>query len=212
MSEIREKVDAELKTVKSICETIENAIKTQVDKGLDKVNTHELYEAVDIYKDLSEVKKNVIESCYKMQIMDAMESYDEGEEDEERRYYNRYRYANGRYAPKGKGSRRGYHMTPEIYRSYPDDWERDMDLSDGRMYYTETPHEWSRDYREGKSGMSRKSYMETKTMSKDKGETMKELEKYLSELSTDVTEMLKDASPEEKTMVRNKMQVLLQKV
>ena len=43
MSEIKEKVDSELKIVKSLCETMENAIKKQLDKGLDKVNTHEMY-------------------------------------------------------------------------------------------------------------------------------------------------------------------------
>ena len=78
MSEIKEKVEAELKTVKALCETMEQAIKTQVDRGLDKVNTHELYEAVDIYKDLSEVKKNIVETCYKMQIMEAMEESESG--------------------------------------------------------------------------------------------------------------------------------------
>ncbi|MCR5254617.1 MAG: hypothetical protein K6D96_01675 [Acetatifactor sp.] len=253
MSEIKEKVEAELKTVKALCETIENAIKNQVDRGLDKVDTHELYEAVDIYKDLSEVKKNVIESCYKMQVMEAMENYGEEEDEEERRYYNRNRYSNGRFAPKGRGTRRGYHMTPEIYRSYPDDWERDMDLFDGRMYYSEGGSQGGnqggsqdgssrgysegysegnrdgytrgysegqrsgrggnqRDYREGRSGQSRRSYMESKEMGKEKSEKMKELEKYTSELTEDVTEMLKDASAEEKALLRNKMQVLMQKV
>jgi hypothetical protein len=41
---------------------------------------------------------------------------------------------------------------------------------------------------------------------------MKELEDYMKELSTDVTEMISDASPEEKTMLKNKMQVLMQKI
>ena len=41
---------------------------------------------------------------------------------------------------------------------------------------------------------------------------MKELEDYMKELSTDVTEMIEGASPEEKTMLKNKMQVLMQKI
>lgn len=129
MSDIKEKVENELKTVKSLCETMENAIKTQIDKGLDKVDTHELYEAVDIYKDLGEVKKNIVETCYKMQIMEAMEEAGEDEEDGEQRYYNAYRYANGRYAPKGRGMRRGYTM-------YPMEYYRDMDRDYGKMYYS----------------------------------------------------------------------------
>ena len=278
MSEIKEKVEAELKTVKALCETMEQAIKTQVDRGLDKVNTHELYEAVDIYKDLSEVKKNIVETCAKMQIMEAMEEseygedYDEEGPIEERRFYNMNRYANGRFAPKGRGSRRGYRMTPAMYHKYPAEYYRDMDMEDGRMYYqggssgssigssggsggsrgysegySEGEREGQsrgyregqargyeqgnregysrgysegqrsgggsqRDSREGRSGQSRRSYMESKEMGKEKQEKMKELEKYMGELSSDVTEMISDASPEEKTMLKNKLQVLTQKI
>ena len=41
---------------------------------------------------------------------------------------------------------------------------------------------------------------------------MKELEKYMSELGTDITEMISDASNEEKTLLKNKLQVLAQKI
>ena len=40
----------------------------------------------------------------------------------------------------------------------------------------------------------------------------KELEAYLQELSTDVTEMIKDASPEEKARLRQKMTTLASKI
>ena len=69
-----------------------------------------------------------------------------------------------------------------------------------------------RDGREGRSGQSRRGYMEAKEMGKDKATKMKELEEYMKELSTDVTEMIGDASPEEKTMLKQKMQVLMQKI
>ena len=41
---------------------------------------------------------------------------------------------------------------------------------------------------------------------------MKELEDYMKELSSDVTEMIEGASPEEKTMLKQKMQVLMSKI
>ena len=41
---------------------------------------------------------------------------------------------------------------------------------------------------------------------------MKDLEMYLKELSEDVTQLLADATPEERSMVKNKMQVLTQKI
>jgi hypothetical protein len=37
---------------------------------------------------------------------------------------------------------------------------------------------------------------------KDKTHQMKELENYMQELSTDLTEMIEDASPEEKQMLQ----------
>lgn len=224
MSDIKEKVENELKTVKSLCETIEHAIKTQIDKGLDKVDTHELYEAVDIYKDLGEVKKNIIEGCYKMQIMEAMEKSEYGDDYDEngeldRRGYNAYRYANGRYAPKGRG-KRSY---------YPAEWYRDMDKWDGKMYYSEDSGNMSdsyddgyqrgyseaqrmnmRDAREGKSGMSRKAYMESKSM--DNTAKMKELERYMNDLSSDLTEVIAKATPDEKTMLKNKLSTLATKI
>lgn len=249
MSDIKEKVENELKTVKSLCETMENAIKTQIDKGLDKVDTHELYEAVDIYKDLGEVKKNIVETCYKMQIMEAMEKSEFGEDyDEngqiERRGYNAYRYADGRYAPKGRGMRRGY--------MYPAEYYRDMDKWDGKMYYSEQDNiahsvntgnatdnyqrgydEGNRDgyqrgYSEGQrsSGNSRsgsrydtarRNYEESKAMHntnnpEDKQHKVKMLEKYVNELSNDITSMMADATNEEKTMIKTKLATLANKI
>lgn len=120
MSDIKEKIESELKPIKSMCETMENAIKTQLDKGLDKVNTHEMYEAVDIYKDLSEVKKNIIDGCYKMQIMEAMEESQYGED----------------YDYRGRmGFNPRMRMMPE-YEPYDYmEQQRMFDMMDGRMGY-----------------------------------------------------------------------------
>lgn len=83
--------------------------------------------------------------------------------------------------------------------------------SSGSRGYSESGSQ-GRDSREGRSGQSRRSYMESKEMGKDKGEKMKSLEEYMKELSSDVTEMISDASAEEKAMLKNKMQVLMQKI
>lgn len=139
MSEIKEKLESEMKVAKALCETMEHAIKTQIDKGLDKVDTHELYEAVDIYKDLGEVKKNIAETCYYKQLMEAMEKSEYGEDyDEdgpiERRFYRGQPRSktSGRYMSRNDG-RRSY---PYMY--IPDtEWDRDMDRYTGnRMYYS----------------------------------------------------------------------------
>ena len=132
-----------------------------------------------------------------------------------------------------------YHMTPDMYHDWDNMTEaermRDLDRpSMNRMYYSGSGSSGQstggsgmsggnmggydgnrgdgRDSREGRSGSARRGYIETKEMGKDKQEKMKELENYMKELSSDVTEMISDASPEEKTMLKNKMQVLMTKI
>lgn len=69
-----------------------------------------------------------------------------------------------------------------------------------------------RDSREGRSGQSRRGYMESKEQGRDKQEKMKELERYTKELSEDVTDMISDSSPEEKSMLKQKLTALAQKI
>jgi hypothetical protein len=267
MSEIMEKVESELKVVKSMCETMENAIKNQLGKGLDKVNTHEMYEAVDIYKDLSEVKKNIVETCYKKQIMEAMEEYGEDKEEYEDdygevRFYNgqpRSR-TSGRYMRRGDGRRRRsyeeprYHMPLEVYYAYSPEHLRDMDRDRNIMYYpgmsdgngmNRSMETWgdSRNYsdgysegesngyrrgyeegsmksgrnaKEGRSGQRRRTYMEAKETAgntpEGKQTKIRELENYMNELSTDITEMLVNASDEEKATLKSRMQNLMNRI
>ena len=90
--------------------------------------------------------------------------------------------------------------------------------SGGSRGYSESGNQGGgRDSREGRSGQSRRGYMEAKEMhkgntSEDKQTKMRELEKYMSELSSDVTEMIGDASQEEKTLLKQKMQTLMAKI
>lgn len=160
-------------------------------------------------------------------------------EDDGRRYYDNYRYMRtGRFAPKGRGTympRRGYetpieyHMTPEMYREHDPEYYRDMDRDMGRMYYTDTGmrgntgnssrtgNSGMRDGREGRSGASRRSYIETKEMHPDNSQEskqakMKELEKYMSDLGVDMAEMIKDMTPEERTLAKTKLTTLVQKM
>lgn len=69
-----------------------------------------------------------------------------------------------------------------------------------------------RDYREGQSPIRRKYYMEAKELKQDKKTQMEELEKYMHELSKDITEMISDASPEETTLLKQKLVGLIEKI
>lgn len=84
---------------------------------------------------------------------------------------------------------------------------RDGDMAGSRVH----------DAREGKSWEKRRGYMETKEMHKDntpesKQQRMKELDSYAKDLTEDVIEMVSDASPEERALIRQKIQILAQKI
>lgn len=65
---------------------------------------------------------------------------------------------------------------------------------------------------EGKSSKSRRMYMEAKHSNQDKSVQLRELEKYMQELSQDVVEMIDDASLEEKQYLEKKIAALATKV
>ena len=175
---------------------------------------------LDDLKDFTEIVKNI--ACFDKdyRIVEAMEKSEDNEdimrmleqyEDyPERRFYDHYRYADGRFAPKGRGTyRRGYeeppywHMTPEMYR--------DMDKENGRMYYTEPM------YTESRYESAKRAYTESKELHKgnepqDKEAKMRELEKYMKEMSDDLLNLMKGMSQEEMNMAKSKLSVLVSKM
>lgn len=221
--------------IKHIHETIEkiaDCAKTEVCKGVENLDTKEMKEVAEILNELCEAE-------YFCTLTKAMgeseygEDYDMHGPMEERRYYRgRARDSMGRFK-----SRRGYDEMMDYHEMYPMEHYRDMDREYGRMYYSGSgSHDGNsmsgsmgsgtrnyggehgmRDHREGRSGMSRRSYMETKEMhpgnsAEEKQVKTRELEKYMSELSSDLTEMLVGASAEEKTVLKTKLQTLLSKI
>ena len=207
---------------------IMECVKAKVEAiGLDNFEGQNL----DDLKDFTEIANNI--ACFDKdyRIVEAMEKSEDNddimrmveqyEDYPDRRFYDNYRYANGRFAPKGRGTRRGY-IEPPYYHQMPDDyrtWEdkpmqermRDLDRMSGRMHYTE-PTTATRDSREGKSGMMRRSYIEAKEMHKDKDTTMQELEKYLKGVSEDITDVIGSMTPEERSMLKSKMSTLVTKL
>ena len=181
-----------MERLKYMKETLMNCIQGQLG-DLSSVDSKELGEAVDMIKDLSE-------AIYYCTIVKSMEDSDK--EKKEVMYYQMPMY-------------------------------RDMDRGMGRMYYdngnnstrnyTEYSYEGGnggihnypielRDYREGQSPLTRKTYMERKMHGGDKAVQMQELEKYMQELTHDLTEMVEGSSPEEKQMLQKKLSVLATKI
>lgn len=210
---------------------IMECVKAKVDGiGIDNFEGQNL----DDLKDFTEIAKNI--ACFDKdyRIVEAMEKSEDNEdimrmleqyEDyPDRRYYDAYRYANGRFAPKGRGTRRGYEEPP-YYHMYPEaEQMRDMDRDDrGKMYYSEPAsnvsgsNNMSRNYSESNYDRARRNYTETKEMHKgstqeDKEHKMKSLDGYMKELSTDIVQLLDDMTAEEKNLLRTKLSTLVSKI
>lgn len=201
-----------MERLKHIKEALMCCIENQM-SHLDTVDTKELGEVVDMVKDLEE-------AIYYCTITKAMKEKEEHNGEKEYHYYTEYRY------PERDMDRENGKM---YYNSMP------MTYTDqGRMYYngeqsssgngtsssnssssrnySEFEYPMMRDKREGRSPMSRRTYMESKEMHQPKTTQMKELEKYLQELSSDIVEMIQDASPEEKSFMEKKISALATKI
>lgn len=228
-----------IKHIHEIIEKLVSCAHYELEKGIENVETKEFEEVSEIISNFAKAEyyfvltKAMKESEYGL-------DYDEIGPKEDRRFYGGQPRDNmGRFIRRGYEEPR-YHMTPEMYREHSPDYWRDMDRHEGRMYYggdggnrgtgnssgmntgmsgatRNYGGDNGRDYREGRSGHARRGYMETKEVRpgntpEDKQAKTKELEKYMNELSTDITEMITGMSNEEKTMLKTKMQTLMQKI
>lgn len=167
--------------------------------NLESVDTEELGEAIDMIKDLEEAiyyctVTEAMNNPHNEKMWEMKKSDHHQENGDSRMYYYPMMYADGR-------SRRSDGTSHNDGRN---------GSTNGRNYY-EDPAEW-RDEREGRSHMSRRMYMEAKDMKRDKATQLRELEKYMQELSQDITEMIADASPEEKQYLEKKITALASKI
>lgn len=216
-----------MERLKAIKEQLINCVEAQLGRNLAEVDAEELGEVVDMIKDMDEamyycsVVKAMEESKEEKKIMDKVKEY--MPHNQTQRYYGEDMYPY-------------YHMDPS-YRDMDRDYGRmyysggnsgsgrrsggmssgmgsgSNSSSGGSRNYSDYNYPMEiRDVREGRSPMSRKNYMESKELHKGTPEKMKELEKYMKELTDDIVEMIEDASPEEKAMLSQKLTTLASKV
>ena len=206
---------------------IMECVKTKVEAmGIDNIegqHLEELEKWTEIAKNIVCYDKdyNIVEAMKEAENEDNMRAIEMYEDYPERRYYDNYRYkTSGRFAPKGKGSympQRGYdeppyyHMSPDMYREHTPEYYRDVDRENGRLYFSEPVTTESR-YDKAKRGYEESKMTHKENTPESKQAKMRDLEMYLKELSEDVTQLIADATPEERTMVKTKMQTLTQKI
>lgn len=222
-------------------EKLSEFAKCELDKGIEQVDTKEMGEVAEIIKELSEaeyyakISKAMDEAEYG-EDYDYMGAYDENSR---KGYRGQRRDSRGRYMSR-RGYETPMVMYDDMdYESM--EHMRDMDRPYGRMGYSgsgssggssqggrsssgmnggqsnmgnsgSSSSGGNRGNSESRYDRARRGYMESKEMGKDKQEKIKELENYTKELAEDVTEMISGASPEEKTLLKTKMQTLIQKI
>lgn len=213
----------DVKRMYCMIEKLAECAEKQFENGIENIDTCEMGQVTDMLKDLAEAMyyrelTKAMQEFDAEDVMEMLDRYGDG-----RKFYDHYRYADGRFAPKGRGTyRRGYeeppyyHMTPEMYRNM--EQYRDMDRGSGRMYYTEpSMSSDSGSHMESRYDMAKRNYTESKELhrgntAEDKEHKMKELEKYMREIGSDIAEVISDASSEEKALLKQKMQVIMQKI
>lgn len=217
-----------MEQLKHMKDTLVSCIQAQM-SHLDTVDAKELGEVVDMVKDIEEAiyyctitkameekEKNgngdhhhYYTQNYYTRDMDRSNGrmyYDEMPMDYNKMYYNGNSSSGNNGGNSGNGSSRNYSNGGNGNSYVPGDH------NSSTRHYSELEYPMMRDSREGRSPMSRKSYMESKEMHQPKTTQMKELEKYLQELSSDIVEMIQDASPEEKAFMEKKIAALAAKV
>lgn len=168
--------------------TIKNQLISEVQtqmSDLKCVDTKELGEVIDMIKDIAQTEYYC--EIYK-QMKDA--------EEESKHYY--YTPMDRMYYPRKEKSE----YRPNPWNGYEEEPYYDKDFILSHM----------RDEREGRSPVKRKMYMESKMSGSDSTKSMKELESYLQDLTSDMMDLLEKASPEEKAMVQKKVNTLAAKI
>lgn len=175
--------------LKDIKKRLISMVQNEVFSNSEHVDAKELGEVIDMIKDISET----IVNC------DIAESMEKATDEEKEEYTSKY-------MPEYKKQR--YYTYPKIYRDFPEDPEymRDLDrTARNRMYFTD-PNQPTQDSRNGRAYISRRYFMEAKEKGKD---IEMEMEKYIRDLSDDITEMIENMTPNDKTILKQKIAGLI---
>lgn len=209
---MKDKIEMELKPFETMCDTTTEHLKQMIN-GAEAANPEEILTVAKVLGAIIDIKKDVVEICYKKQIMEAMEESD----------FEEYRGKMSYSEPYKRGK-----MMPDddFYR------QRDMDYP-RKMYYTDGGSSnggnnsnrgsnngnnssggsrMGKDSREGMSGEMRRTYVESKQMHGSDSDEMETLEEFLNTLDSDMMQLYPNMTPAERQMTKNKLSAMMQKV
>lgn len=142
-----------IKRIHEMIEKLTECTLSAINENQSRVGDFSIPDVIDMIKDLACAEKEAREAK-EMQKEEEEEKEEEKHmlkmlkeehgmsEEDGKRFYDAWRYKNGRFAPKGRGTRRGYeeppyyHMTPEMMREHDPEYWRDVDRHMGKMYFT----------------------------------------------------------------------------
>lgn len=168
-----------MESVCSMMETLVDAFKGELAKGIESVNTHEAGEVTDMIKDLAETKRNLYEACYYEKVNKAM-----GEAED-------YRMG---YTPSTK-----QHRYMEKWLRDPDEFEREMRDDHGefplrrRGEFEHEGRQYGKPY--GEYLEARKHYTESHT-AMDKAEMERRASEHLTSAMSTIRTIYGDADPD----------------
>lgn len=218
------KIEEKTKDICEIKERLVDAVKEEVDGGLENVCTEEMGAVVDMIKDLAKAEKDCYEAAYYKAIVEAMEDAEEEEElmaklglsgGEGRMGYNTHHSSRtGRFIS-GRSGRMGYnpiiHQAPYM-EDYLDNGRMDWDRAgEGRLGYPQGSGSMS----EGRHGEAynryqnaRRHYTETRSEA-DKDEMKRHAHEHVADTITTIRDIWSSADPELKSRMKQDFQNLI---
>ena len=198
-----------IERMKTMKEAFMCAVESQM-YNLAEVDAEELGEVVDMIKDLSE-------AIYYCEVAKAMEDSEKYKGEEMMYYTPMYRETREHNGGQGHDMSRMYYSGSNGssgggYSSGRSSGSSSNSNGNSSQYSEREFPGAFQDMREGRSPRSRRMYMEAKETKQDKNIQMKELEKYVQELTSDIIEMIEGASPEEKQYLGKKISTLATRI
>lgn len=175
--------------IKDLKNRFVSLVESQIGGNLSTVDAKELGEVMDMAKDCAELMKSCAEAEYYEKITKAM---DKNSSETNAMYMDKYLPESRYYTPMWDARNDGRY--DDKYRS--------------RMYYTSVDDDSRHRMTDGRSYISRRGYMEAK----DKETKDEELENYIKDLAEDISEMMTSLDQTEKTLLKQKIAQLANKL
>lgn len=180
-------------------------VQAKMEMGLESIDAQDatvLGELVDMIKDFSEIEKNCYEACYYKSVIEAMDEYDDYDDNERAGYPKRDRM--GRFSPNRSQTGRDVRTSSNERMGYIPDPRVDWHWKDDRMDDPDKER-YGKPFSEYR--MAKRNYTETHS-EKDKQKMHDSANEHMMSSIATIREIWDTADPE----LRNRMKADMQKL